>query len=299
MPLTFSIDGVSGIPGLTKMKATFGGTLNYYDYHFYGNSERALTALRQAQAAVAPYPVVVGETGLSTLGFTEGEQAAFLGRVYEAAELAGIKSIAVWTLVDFANGAIPTSQVGSVPAQYSYGLYRLDGTAKPSAAVVKAGWAGADMPADLLDPGFEAPAGQTAWRAFMPELGLGVKTQAVARTGKWSMAFSNTGKTSAGSPSIRVAPVTPVLPGQRWTGEVYARGNAATGTTQVSLSWFDANDKWLGGSNSVLLPTGTTNWTRLTATGVAPAGSASMQIHLKSGANTGTVWFDDFKVAGS
>ncbi len=296
MPLTFSVDGVSGITGLTRMKTTFGNTLDYYDYHFYGNSERALTALRQAQAAVAPYPVVVGETGLSTLGYTEGEQAAFLGRVYEAAEIAGIRSIAVWTLTDFAAGAIPASQVAQVPAQYSYGLYRTDGSAKPAAAVVKAGWAGTDMPADLLDPSFEAPAGQTAWRAFMPQLGLGVKTQAVARTGKWSIAFTNTGKTAAGSPSVRVAPITPVQPGQKWTGEVWARGTAATGTSQIAVSWFDANDKWLGGASSAPLPVGSTGWTRLTVAGVAPAGSASMQIHLKSGANTGTVWFDDAKV---
>jgi len=300
MPLTFSVDGAAGAAGMSKIKTALAASqLDYFDFHFYGNSERALAGIRQAQAAVAPYPIVIGETGLGTLGYTEGEQAAFLARVYQAAAIAGVKSIAPWTLTDFAAGAIPDSQVAKVPAQYSFGLYRTNGTAKPAAAVVKAGWAGTAMPADLLDPSFEAPAGQTPWRAYLAELGLGVKTQAVARTGKWSVAFTNTGKSAAGSPSIRVAPITPVQAGQKWYGEVWARGNAATGTTQIAVSWFDVNDKWLGGSSSAWLPVGTTGWTKLTVSGSAPAGSTSMQIHLKSGANTGTVWFDDVVMIGS
>jgi hypothetical protein len=300
MPLTFSVDGTTGAAGMAKIKTALAASpLDYFDFHFYGNSERALAIIRQAQNAVAPYPVVIGEVGLSTLGYTEGEQAAFLARVYQAAAVAGIRSIAPWTLTDFAAGSIPDSQVSRLPAQYSFGLYRLNGTAKPAAAVVKAGWAGTAMPADLLDPSFEAAAGQSAWRAYLPDLGLGVRTQAVARTGKWSIAFTNTGKTTAGSPSVRVAPITPVQSGQKWYGEVWARGNAATGTTQIAVSWFDINDKWLGGSSSAWLPLGTTGWTKLTVSGYAPTGSTSMQIHLKSGANKGTIWFDDVVMIGS
>jgi hypothetical protein len=90
-----------------------------------------------------------------------------------------------------------------------------------------------------------------------------------------------------------------VQPGQKWHGEVWARGNAATGASQIAVSWFDINDKWLGGASSASIPAGTSGWTRLTVDGVAPAGSASMQIHLKSGANTGTVWFDDVVITAS
>jgi hypothetical protein len=162
--------------------------------------------------------------------------------------------------------------------------------------VVKAGFTGTAMPAGLMDNGFEAAAGQSPWRAYLPELGAAVKTQSAARTGKWSVSLTNTGKTAAGSPSFRVAPIVPVVAGQKWRGEVWARGAAATGATQIALSWFDVNDKWLGGSSSVSLPAGTTSWTKLAVEGIAPAGSASMQIHLKSGENKGTVWFDDVSV---
>ncbi|GAA2604781.1 glycoside hydrolase 5 family protein [Paractinoplanes durhamensis] len=300
MPLTFSVDGTAGATGMGKLKAAFTATpLDYYDFHFYGNSERALALIKQAQATVAPTPVVIGEAGLNTLQNTEGEQAAFLGRVFQAAKSAGVQSVAPWTLTDFATGAIPTSAVSRLPAQYNYGLYRTSGVAKAAVPVVKAGWAGTAMPATLLDTGFENATGLTPWRPYLPELGQAVKTQAQARTGKWSVSLTGTGKTPAGSPSFRVAPIGPVSAGQKWHGEVWVRGNAATGTTQIALSWFDINDKWLGGNTSAALPTGTTNWTKLTADGVAPAGSASMQIHLKSGDNKGSVWFDDVVVTNS
>ncbi|MFC3735590.1 cellulase family glycosylhydrolase [Paractinoplanes deccanensis] len=299
MPLTFSVDGGQGAQGMGKLKSLLAATpLDYYDFHFYGNSERALAMINQAEATVAPAPMVIGETGLSTLSSTEGEQAAFLGRVFEAAEIAGVP-VAPWTLSDFASGAIPTSQVAKLPAQYNFGLYRLNGTAKPAAAVVKAGWANTAMPSSLMDPSFEAAAGQTPWRAYLPELGLATKTQAVRRTGSWSVTMSNTGKTSAGSPSYRVSPITPVKGGQKWHAEVWARGNATTGTTQIALSWFDINDKWLGGVSSNWLPNGTVGWTKLAVDGIAPAGAASMQVHIKSGENKGTVWFDDAVIVAS
>ncbi|MCY1140021.1 cellulase family glycosylhydrolase [Actinoplanes sp. Pm04-4] len=300
MPLTFSVDGTSGAPGMAKIKSALASTpIDYFDFHFYGNSERALAVIKNAQATVAPYPMVIGEVGLNTLQNTEGEQAAFLGRVFEAADEAGVKSVAPWTLNDFSQGAIPSSAVSRIPAQYNYGLYRLDGSAKPAAAVVKAGWAKTAMPASLMDPSFELSAGQSPWRAYMPELGLAVKTQSAARTGKWSISLTNTGKTSAGSPSYRVSPVDPVKSGQKWHGEVWAKGSAATGATQIALSWFDINDKWLGGVSSASLPAGTTGWTKLVVDGVAPAGSTSMQVHLKSGDNKGTVWFDDAVISAS
>ena len=269
---------------MAKIKTALAATpLDYYDFHFYGNSERALSIVRQAQAAVAPAPLVIGETGVSTLQYTEGEQAAYLARVFQAASAAGLKSVAPWTLNDFTAGAIPESAVAQVPAQYAFGLYRTNGTAKPAAAVVKAAWTGTAYPATLLDLGFENATGQTPWSAYLPNLGVATKTQAVAHSGKWSVSLTNTGKSAAGSPSYRVAPVTPVQAGQKWHAEAWARGNAATGTTQIALSWFDANDKWLGGASSASLPAGTTGWTKLAVDATAPAGAASLQVHLKSG----------------
>ncbi|BCJ46009.1 hypothetical protein GCM10010168_49570 [Actinoplanes ianthinogenes] len=300
VPVTIPISSSAGIAGLTALKSALGTTpLDYYDFHLYGNSERALATIRQAQAAVAPAPLVIGETGTNTLQASEGEQAAYLARVFAAAEVAGVNAVAPWTLTDFTAGSIPDSGVARIPEQYWYGLYRADSTAKPAAAVVKAEWTGAPSPAGLMDLGFENASGQTPWRSYLSELGTPTRTQTAARSGKWSVMLTNTGKTAAGSPSYRVAPIAPVQPGQRWHAEVWARGKSETGSTQIALSWFDVNDRWIGGAASADLPSGTSDWTRLSVDGAAPAGAASVQVHLKSGANTGSVWFDDVALSVS
>jgi hypothetical protein len=300
MPLSFSVDAQSAPTGLTKIKNAMTATpIDFYDFHFYGNSERALATIKQAQAAIAPAPLVIGEVGLNTLQNTDGEQAAFLARIFEAAKAAGIGSVAPWTLNDFTATAIPTSEVAKIPVQYNYGLYHTDGTAKLATAVVKAEWTGTALPSALLDNSFEAAAGDSPWNAYLPDLGAAVKTTSAAHSGKWSISFTRTGKNDSGAPSWRVSPITPVQAGQKWHGQAWAKGTAATGSTQIALSWFDINDNWLGGATSASLPPATTTWTKLSIDGTAPTGSASMQIHLKSGDNSGTVWFDDVIVSSS
>ncbi|WP_309238158.1 cellulase family glycosylhydrolase [Actinoplanes aureus] len=295
MPLTLSTDGQSGASGLARIKSQLAGTpLDYYDFHFYGNSERSLAEIRKAQSAVAPAPIVIGETGLSTASGSEGEQGAFLARVFEAARVAGVDSVAPWTLNDFASGAIPSnSQVSKAPAQYKFGLHRVDGTAKFGASVVRTAWAGRALSNSVLDLGFEASAGDSPWRPYLAEHGTAVRAKDAARTGTFSVRFSGTGRTGGGVPSVRISPLRPVQGGQSWHAEAWARGAGVTGTNEIALSWFDSNDKWLGQHSSKQVAKGTSGWTRLTVDAVAPAGAASVQLHLKSGDNKGTVWFDD------
>ncbi|MFC7534342.1 glycosyl hydrolase [Actinoplanes sp. GCM10030250] len=295
MPLTLSVDGQTGAPGLAKIKAALAATpLDYYDFHFYGTSERALAEIRKAQAAVAPAPIVIGETGLSTTPGRDGDQAAFLARVFRAAREAGVGSVAPWTLNDFASGAIPAnSSVSRLPAQYTFGLHRTDGAAKLAASVVRTAWTTGATPNSVLDLSFEATAADSPWRQNLPAAGAAVVTTGTPRTGKYSAKFSRTTRTSSGLPSLVTSPVTPVQAGYRWRAEAYARGTAATGITEIALSWFDVNGKWISQNTSNRLPAGTTGWTKLVVETVAPAGATSVQLHLKSGDNTGTVWFDD------
>jgi hypothetical protein len=299
MPLTLTVDGSSGATGLAGLKSQLASTpLDYYDFHFYGASERSLAEIRRAQAAVAPSVLVIGETGLSTYANSEGEQGAYLARVFRAAQEAGIGSVAPWTLNDFAAGAIPSnSSVSTQPAQYKYGLYRTDGSAKFAAGVVSAAWTSGTTPNSILNLGFEAAATDSPWRPYLPQAGAAVITTETARTGLRSARFAGTTRTTSGLPSLLTSPITPVQAGYPWHAEVYARGAAATGTTELALSWFDINGAWIGQHTSNRLPAGTSTWTKLSVDAVAPAGAASVQLHLKSGDNTGTVWFDDVAIS--
>ncbi|HWS31202.1 MAG TPA: glycosyl hydrolase [Actinoplanes sp.] len=303
MPLTLSVDGQSGAAGLGRIKAALvDAPLDYYDFHFYGNSERALAEIRRAQEAVAPDPIVIGETGMSTAAVgSEGEQGAYLARTFRAAAAAGVGSVSPWTLYDFADGAIPSnSQVSKVPAQYKFGLFRADGTPKFAASVVQAAWSGAELTNDLLDLGFEAGATASPWRPYLTDDGgtaVAARTREVARSGEFSARFSGTVREGSNLPSIRTAPVAPVLGGQKWHAEVWARGEQVTGSNEMALSWFDVNGKWLGQNSSKQVAKGDSGWTRLTVDAVAPAGATGVQLHLKSGDNKGSVWFDDVVVS--
>ncbi|GIF14168.1 cellulase family glycosylhydrolase [Actinoplanes teichomyceticus] len=299
MPLTLSVDGGTGAAGMAKIKASLtGAPLDYYDFHFYGSSERSLAEIRKAQAAVAPDPIVIGETGLSSTATSEGEQAAYLARVFRAAVEAGVGSVAPWTLNDFSEGAIPSNSiVSTIPAQYTYGLYRADGSAKLAATVVRTAWTTGTTPNSILNLGFEAPANELTWKRNLPEAGAAVITTETARTGSYSARFTGTTRTTAGLPSLRTSPITPVQPNYRWRAEAYARGVNATGITEISLSWFDANGKWISETKSSRLPAGTTTWTKLYVETTAPAGAAAVQLHLKCADNSGTVYFDDVAIS--
>jgi hypothetical protein len=299
MPLTLSVDGQTGAAGMRKIKRALTGTpLDYYDFHFYGNSELALAEIKRAKAAVAPSPIVIGETGLSTVEAGPGEQAAFLARVFRAAREAGVASVGPWTLTDFAAGAIPrNSSVSSKPAQYGFGLHRTDGTPKAAAAVVRAAWTTGATPNSTLNLSFEATVANSPWQRNLPKGGGATIVTGTARTGKYSAKFAGTTRTSAGLPSLRTSPITPVQGGHRWRAEAYARGTKATGTTEIALSWFDADGRWIRQDASRRLPNGTTTWTKLVVEATAPAGAAGVQLHLKSGDNSGSVWFDDISIS--
>ncbi|MBO3741917.1 cellulase family glycosylhydrolase [Actinoplanes flavus] len=299
MPLTLSVDGGTGAPGLASIKSQLATTpLDYYDYHFYGASERALAEIRRAQTAVAPDPVVIGETGASTHSGTDGEQAAYLARVFRAAGEAGVGSVAPWTLNDFAPGAIPpNSAVSAMPAQYKFGLYRTDTTPKISASVTGTAWTTGATPTSILNLGFEAAAIDSPWRNYQPTAGTAVITTESPRTGARSARFSATTRNGSNLPSLLTSPITPVQGGRPWHAEAYARGVSATGITEIALSWFDINGTWISQNTSNRLPVGNTGWTRLSVDAVAPASATSVQLHLKSGDNTGTVYYDDVAIS--
>jgi hypothetical protein len=292
-PITVTTPGSKKIDGFERLKAALAPTPpDYYDYHYYSDSTAAYAELSRAKAIAAPASLVIGEVGRSSVAGSESEQAAYLARVFTAARAAGITSVAPWTLNDFTTAGVPSTTMSL--DEYGYGLYRTDGTAKPAATVVKAGWAGQTFANGLLNLGFEGSL--APWQASWPQYGTAQWTGTGARTGTGAVVFRNTTRSPSALPSIKISPIAPVKAGQAWHGEVWARGVAATGISQLSLSWFDAAGTYLGQNSSAALAAGDSSWTLLKADAKAPAGAAALQVHLKSGDNTGAVWFDDVAI---
>jgi endo-1,4-beta-mannosidase len=122
---------------------------DFWDYHYYGPARDAYPLLSRIKALAAPRLLFVGETGYSTDG-TPGDQAAheqaqaaYYRAVFTAAAALGLPTPAPWILDDFSPGAIPPeSPAANDPAQYGYGLFQLNGTPKPAAAVVRMAFSG-------------------------------------------------------------------------------------------------------------------------------------------------------------
>ena len=122
---------------------------DFWDYHYYGPPGDAYSVLNSIKALAAPRPLFVGETGYSTDG-TPGDhaaqeqaQAAYYRAVFTAAAALGLPTPAPWILNDFSPGAIPPESLAvHEPAQYGYGLFQLNGTPKPAAAVVRRAFSG-------------------------------------------------------------------------------------------------------------------------------------------------------------
>ena len=121
---------------------------SFWDYHYYGPPGDAYSLLRRIMALAAPRPLFVGETGYST-DETPGDQAAqeqaqasYYRAIFTAAAALGLAAPAPWTLNNFSPGAIPPGPAADDPAQYGYGLFQLNGTPKPAAAVVRRAFTG-------------------------------------------------------------------------------------------------------------------------------------------------------------
>ncbi|MGN6681478.1 MAG: hypothetical protein ACTHKL_27235 [Streptosporangiaceae bacterium] len=124
---------------------------DFWDYHYYGPAARAYSVLSSIKALAAPRPLFVGETGYSTDRMPgaqtaqEQAQASYYRAVFNAAAALRLPAPAPWTLYDFFPGAIPPQSPAShKPAEYGFGLFRPNGTAKPAAAVVSRAFSRSD-----------------------------------------------------------------------------------------------------------------------------------------------------------
>ena len=308
VPLTISVSGSDPLGNLLLLKQQLGdSTPDFWTVHYYDKPELAYPTLAQAKAIAAPLPLFVGETGywpgasdppVRTQADREDEQVRFLHTVANAADALGLPPVAPWILSDFARNAIP-NRPG--PSEYHFGLFRVDGTPKPAAEAVREIFGSVPSPVDF-DEGFEqpepgAPRPEPAqWRR------RGAGDFALDATVAHGGAASASIGAVLGRPTFRAmfttAPPTPwVSPGQTLTLSAWVRGERASGTTTVSLLYFDSSRHYLARADSQPLPNGTTDWTQLSTTSIVPPSASYVRIELDSDGNGGRVWFDDVALA--
>jgi hypothetical protein len=309
IPLTVSVAPTDPVGRLQLLKTQLGSALpDFWSVHFYDRPEVAYAVLAAVQQVAAPLPLFVGETGYwpgasfprpRSRADLDDEQVRFLRTVAAACAALGLPPPAPWTLLDFSRRAIP-SVVAS--PEYHFGLFRVDGSAKPAAAAVRDLFAGA--PVSGFDGGFEeiehgvAPTEPALWR----RLGAAAfaRDTTVAHSGGASASIAGVAGVATSGALYATATSTPwVYPGETTTLSVWARGRGATGTTTISIAYYGIDGHRLGRTDSPPLADGTTPWTQLVVQAAAPPAAAFFRIQLRSDGDVGRVWFDDVAVSSS
>jgi hypothetical protein len=146
-PVTISVGGWNSSRALAELVAALGRVHpDFYDLHFAGLPPYMRTVLASAKRIAGATPLLIGEAGYSTdpsdtvwIGprhtgaAQEQAQARYLRDIEETARAVGLPLAGVWNLNDFP--ALPNLSA----MEQHYGLYRLDGTPKPAAGVIR--WA--------------------------------------------------------------------------------------------------------------------------------------------------------------
>jgi hypothetical protein len=310
VPVTVSVTGnVSNLADLRQQLGT--AKPDIWDFHYYGVAAGAYATFAAARAIVSPALLYIGEFGFSTWpgnaasvpGLPSSQQdldiyqAYYYATVEAATKALGLPPAAPWTLNDFSWSGTPPQPS---QAEYFYGLYRLNGSAKPAAAVLSQFFASGRVDTsfnqdftELTDPGNGLLA--ALWQLQQPGGGTFGSDPSTAYAGGGSARLSGT---AASCPSYTAAPPNSFAsPGQSVSVEAYLKGADATGSDGLAVVWMTSSGAPLdyGGHSSAaaFLEDGTTNWTKLQVTSTAPQGAAYAQIDLFSCSNTGTVWFSD------
>lgn len=305
IPITISLTGTNAakwldlVANVDRLKNS-GIPITFYEIHYYGASQLAFSIFKQVKDVVAgTAPIYIGETGAFTdyTGLSTPysstwwlyNQDYYLRGIEFAAQAAGLPNAAIWLWKDLIN-VYPT------PADNSYGIYFADGTPKPAAQSIGNIFAG--QPIDVsFNNGFETFDGTNQpviWKRWDQAYGTFSIDTTTAHSGNSSVKISNTTINAAKNPSYYVAPILSIVPGETViTVSAWAKGMNIGGTNRISLAWFDASGRYLTTNSSSSLPAGTTSWTQLTVSAVAPANAAYVEVHLVSANNPGTVWYDD------
>jgi hypothetical protein len=318
-PVTLSVGGARPLDELRALHAALPAAArpDFFNAHYFtGGGETAEREFRRLKAAVAPTPLWIGELGYPTSATVSGyqgvpltrtaqeaAQAHYLRLCFAAARRIGLPDPGIWILDDFGPDAIPDSDVAGKAPEYSFGLFRTNGTAKPAAAVVRRLFSG--RPESSFNGGFEAvvrsedgaalPGG---WAVMEVRQAAVRRDRAVARRGRASARISSDAAEGGGSATLTIAPVdgTP-RPGHRVELSAWIRGGTAHGGFRLAIRWFDANHRRIAVSSSRATLPSSPSWRRVAVRSRPPARAAFARIAVETWSLGGSLWIDDVAFA--
>ena len=311
IPVTLSVATTDSVGGLRALARGLGprSRPDFFTAHYFtGGGELAASVFRELRQAAAPTPLWIGELGYPTSSTVSGysalprtgssqeaAQSHFLKTAFEAARRLGLPPPGIWILDDFAADAIPPSDVSAREPEYSFGLFRADGSPKLAADTVRRlfgrgldlGFNGGFEQEVSSDDGSQRPA---MWTAIGLD-GMAVERDTnVARTGDVSVRLRSTAPAYG---QLSVAPIeTAVREGACAEAAVWSRGSAEAGRVRLVIGWFDASSRRVA-LGSARLPLEGERWARARVRACPPRGAVYARIVVEAVGLKGDAWVDD------
>jgi hypothetical protein len=198
-------------------------------------------------------------------------------------------------LDDLVPSAVPDRKAPDEDPDLHYGLFRVDGSAKPAAAIVRASFDDA-TPLDFNNgfedavPGDAGIAVPAEWQTHGKSV-VFTDDHSVAASGSASARMAPYG---AGSGSFSIVPPDGgVREGVAVQVEASAQRSDPNGRVFLVVEWHDRAGHLLRREASEPLAADATTWSRLSVTAAAPRNAAYARVDLVANAITAPVWFDD------
>jgi hypothetical protein len=319
VPVGISVAGLDVPRDLALLKEGLARSQpDFYSAHFYWDPGFAYEDLSRAKQAVAPIPLIVGETGYSTyLGYPIVSGLPRTGSAREAAQAYYLRSLALtarrlrlppiqpWILSDFTRAAIPRDDPGVFgnPREYLFGLFRVSGAPKPAAGTLRSIFAGRYSYGfnNGFEDGVRDEGGRSfpaLWRTRVAPRARFTRDVGVSHRGRASARISATRARTGPDAAFMISPPDPgVRAGDRSTATAYARATEHCGRIVISIAWLARSGSALATRRSRPVRCGGSDWQRLMVTGLAPEGAAYVRIQLRAARIAGSVWFDDVAYA--
>jgi hypothetical protein len=309
-PCTISVNDVEWLDDIRDL--TSPNTPDIYSLHWYPNdlnwTKPFPSVIDRARQLIGQADLLLGEFGGSTYIFSETTQANLYRDVLYYAHQKGIVHLGVWALNDFPQDTVQCAGYVPPPAEWYFGLYRLDGSLKPAASILQSAFHGSPppnlSPVIVLNPSFEdinPNSGQMDnWRPWDQNWsGQQTFTQdcTVAHSGQCSARVNRSGSMT-GAVGLYTSPSLLVDPELRYNLQGYVRTENLEGWARIVFAWFDSDAQWVDADTSSQLITdpNLSQWMLVNVSeAVPPINAAYFQVYAQMYSDTAAscVWFDD------
>jgi hypothetical protein len=308
IPVTISVAGRDPVERLRLLSTGLGWIQpDFWDIHdFSGDGSVTYDLIRRARRITGLTPLWIGEAGYPTTTVISGcggvplttsaQEAAqrhFFSVVSWAARAAGLPPVGIWVLDDMVPSAVPDRPVTDVNPELHFGLFRLDGSAKPAVDTVRAVFSGT-APASFNE-GFEESVVSGSGAAVPAEWSMTGDAEflddaTVAAEGHASVRVTPR-STRAASVSI-VPPASAADRGTRVSLRALARRTKAEGSVFAVIEWTNGAGRIIRRAASRPVDAAAGAWGELRVSARAPARAAYARVELVVRGATSPVWFD-------